>query len=84
MLIKSIIAEHEDVVYGGRFRRGNAVRVLYNWHRVGSLVITELTNMFINLNLTDMGICFKVLRKLVKNIIFLGYTSQNLFFWKCV
>ena len=62
-LIKPIIEGHADVVYGSRFRGGDAARVLYYWHRVGNWILTELSNMFTNLNLTDMETCYKAFRR---------------------
>lgn len=62
-LIKPIIEGHADVVYGSRFRGGDAARVLYYRHRVGNYILTELSNMFTNLNLTDMETCYKAFRR---------------------
>ena len=62
-LIKPILDDHADVVYGSRFRTGEAVRVLYFWHRVGNLILTLLSNMFSNLNMTDMETCYKAFRR---------------------
>ena len=53
-LIKPIQEGRADIVYGSRFKSGDAARVLYFWHRVGNLFLTSLSNMFTNLNLTDM------------------------------
>ena len=50
-------------MYGSRFRGGDAARVLYYWHRVGNYILTELSNMFTNLNLTDMETCYKAFRR---------------------
>jgi glycosyltransferase involved in cell wall biosynthesis len=60
-LIQPILDGHADVVYGSRFLgspRGH--RVLYFWHSVGNMVLTTLSNMFSDLNLTDMETCYKV------------------------
>jgi len=62
-LIKPIIEGRADVVYGSRFKSGDAARVLYYWHRMGNFFLTWLSNMFTNLNLTDMETCYKVFRK---------------------
>ena len=62
-LIEPIIEGYADVVYGSRFRGGDAARVLYYWHRVGNWMLTELSNMFTNLNLTDMETCYKAFRR---------------------
>ena len=52
-----------DVVFGSRFVGGEPHRVLYFWHSVGNSVLTLLSNMFTNLNLTDMETCYKVFRR---------------------
>jgi glycosyltransferase involved in cell wall biosynthesis len=62
-LFKPIQDGKADVVYGSRFKSGDAVRVLYYWHRMGNVFLTWLSNMFTNLNLTDMETCYKVFRK---------------------
>ena len=68
-LLKPIIDGDADVVYGSRFKSGDAARVIYFWHRLGNLILTFLSNMFTNLNLTDMETCYKVFRKEVLNQI---------------
>ena len=62
-LLKPIQEGKADVVYGSRFKSGDAVRVLYYWHSVGNKFLTWLSNMFTNLNLTDMETCYKVFKK---------------------
>ena len=62
-LLKPILDGKADVVYGSRFAGGQSHRVLYYWHSVGNRVITMLSNMFTNLNLTDMEVCYKVFRR---------------------
>ncbi|MBF0136731.1 MAG: glycosyltransferase family 2 protein [Magnetococcus sp. DMHC-1] len=62
-LLKPILDGVADVVYGSRFRGGDAGRVLYFWHSVGNRFLTLLSNIFTNLNLTDMETCFKVFRR---------------------
>ena len=62
-LIKPIQEGKADIVYGSRFKSGDAARVLYFWHRMGNLFLTSLSNMFTNLNLTDMETGYKVFRK---------------------
>ena len=52
-----------DVVYGSRFLSGDARRVLYYWHSVGNRVLTTASNVFTNLNLTDMETCYKAFRR---------------------
>ena len=62
-LLKPIQDGKADVVYGSRFKSGDEVRVLYYWHRLGNTFLTWLSNIFTNLNLTDMETCYKVFRK---------------------
>ena len=62
-MIKPIQEGRADIVYGSRFKSGDAARVLYFWHRLGNLLLTSLSNMFTNLNLTDMETGYKVFRK---------------------
>ena len=61
-LLKPIEAGHADVVYGSRFLGGGERRVLYCWHTVGNRFLTLVSNMFTNLNLTDMETCYKMFR----------------------
>src|SRR5581483_5625379 len=61
-LLKPIINGHADVVYGSRFMGGNAHRILFFWHTIGNRVLTFLSNMFSNLNLTDMETGYKMFR----------------------
>jgi glycosyltransferase involved in cell wall biosynthesis len=63
-LLQPIIDDKADVVYGSRFI-GEPHRVLYYWHTLGNRFLTEFSNMFTNLNLTDMEVCYKVFRKSV-------------------
>jgi glycosyltransferase involved in cell wall biosynthesis len=62
-LIRPILAGEADVVYGSRFSGGESRRVLYFWHSVGNGVLTLLSNIFTNLNLSDMETCYKVFRR---------------------
>ena len=62
-LIKPIQEGKADIVYGSRFKSGDAGRVLYFWHQIGNMFLTFLSNMFTNLNLTDMETGYKVFRK---------------------
>jgi len=62
-LLKPILAGQADVVYGSRFAGGESHRVLYFWHSIGNRFLTLLSNMFTNLNLTDMEVCYKVFKK---------------------
>jgi glycosyltransferase involved in cell wall biosynthesis len=69
-LLKPIQDGRADVVYGSRFVGGDAHRVVYFWHMVGNKLLTFLSNMFSNLNLTDMETCYKVMkREIVEQII---------------
>jgi hypothetical protein len=52
-----------DVVYGSRFLSGRPHRVLYFWHSVGNKILTLISNMITNLNMTDMETCYKVFRR---------------------
>jgi glycosyltransferase involved in cell wall biosynthesis len=61
-LLRPIEAGHADVVYGSRFLGGGERRVLYFWHTVGNRFLTLVSNMFTNLNLTDMETCYKMFR----------------------
>jgi len=67
-LLEPIVDDRADVVYGSRFI-GEPHRVLYFWHTVGNRFLTTLSNMFTNLNLTDMEVCYKVFRKSVLDSI---------------
>jgi glycosyltransferase involved in cell wall biosynthesis len=62
-LLEPIQSGHADVVYGSRFLGGGARRVLYFWHTVGNRFLTLTSNMFTNLNLTDMETCYKMFRR---------------------
>ena len=61
-LLGPIVDDVADVVFGSRFI-GEPHRVLYYWHSVGNRALTTLSNMFTNLNLTDMEVCYKVFRR---------------------
>jgi glycosyltransferase involved in cell wall biosynthesis len=62
-LVAPLLANKADVVYGSRFLGGGPHRVLYFWHRVGNLLLTTASNVFTNLNLSDMETCYKVFRR---------------------
>ena len=62
-LLKPILDGRADVVFGSRFRGGEEVRVLYFWHSVANSMLTLASNMFTDLNLTDMETCYKVFRR---------------------
>lgn len=59
-LLKPVLNGSADIVYGSRFMGGNAHRVLFFWHTIGNKFLTMLSNMFGNLNLTDMETCYKL------------------------
>lgn len=63
LLIEPIVQGKADVVFGSRFMGGQPHRVLYFWHRLGNNFLTFLSNMFTNLDLTDMESCYKVFRR---------------------
>jgi glycosyltransferase involved in cell wall biosynthesis len=70
LLISPIISNRADVVFGSRFRGGKETRVCYFWHRMGNGFLTFLSNMFTNLNLTDMETCYKVFRReIIQSIV---------------
>ena len=60
-LLKPIMEGQADVVYGSRFIGGNPHRILFYWHSIGNRFLTRLSNMFTNLNLTDMETCYKMI-----------------------
>jgi glycosyltransferase involved in cell wall biosynthesis len=62
-LVQPLLNGDADVVYGSRFISSNPHRVLYFWHSVGNRFLTTLSNVFTNLNLTDMETCYKVFRR---------------------
>ncbi len=61
-LLKSVVRGDADVVFGSRFLGGNSHRILFFWHSIGNKFLTRLSNMFTNLNLTDMETCYKLFR----------------------
>ena len=62
-LLKPILDGKADVVFGSRFMGADAHRVVYFWHMVGNKLLTLLSNIFTNINLTDMETCYKVFRR---------------------
>lgn len=62
-LLKPVLDGNADVVYGSRFVTGESRRVLYFWHSVINRQLTNLCNMFANLNLSDMEVCYKLIRR---------------------
>lgn len=69
LLLKPILEGFADVVFGSRFAGGNPHRILFFWHTIGNRLLTLLSNMFTNLNLSDMETCYKLFRaELIKSI----------------
>lgn len=69
VLLKPILNGNADVVYGSRFMGGNPHRILFFWHSIGNQFLTFVSNMFSNLNLTDMETCYKMFEaKTIKSI----------------
>jgi glycosyltransferase involved in cell wall biosynthesis len=62
ILLKPVIDGYADVVYGSRFLGGSAHRILFFWHTIGNKFLTFLSNLFTNLNLTDMETCYKLFK----------------------
>ena len=62
-LLRPILEGRADVVYGSRFMGGGPHRVVYFWHYVGNKILTTMSNMITNLNLTDMETCYKVFKR---------------------
>ncbi|HEY4935478.1 MAG TPA: glycosyltransferase family 2 protein [Puia sp.] len=68
-LLKPVIRVSADVVFGSRFMGDNPHRILFYWHSIGNKVLTRLSNMLTNLNLTDMETCYKLCRtRIIQNI----------------
>ena len=69
LLLKPVLDGFADVVYGSRFMGGNPHRILFFWHTLGNKFLTFLSNMFTNLNLTDMETCYKMFNtKIIQSI----------------
>lgn len=69
ILLKPIVEGNADVVYGSRFLGGNPHRILFFWHSIGNKFLTFVSNVFSNLNLTDMETCYKLFKSpIIKNI----------------
>ena len=62
LLLQPVLDGFADVVYGSRFMGGNAHRILFFWHTIGNRFLTFISNMFTNLNLTDMETCYKLFK----------------------
>jgi glycosyltransferase involved in cell wall biosynthesis len=63
VILQPLLEQKADVVYGSRFHGSRPHRVLYYWHSVGNKLLTTLSNMFTDLNLTDMETCYKAFRR---------------------
>lgn len=63
ILLQPILDGFADVVYGSRFIGGNPHRILFFWHSIGNKILTTFSNMFTNLNLTDMETCYKMWKR---------------------
>jgi len=63
VLMEPVLKGRADVVFGSRFMGGGAHRVVYFWHMIGNKMLTLMSNMFTNLNLTDMETCYKLFRR---------------------
>lgn len=63
LLLKPVLRGFADVVYGSRFMGGNPHRRLFYWHSIGNNLLTAASNMFTNLNLTDMETCYKLFKR---------------------
>lgn len=69
ILLKPVLNAGADVVFGSRFIGGKPHRILFYWHSIGNKFLTSLSNMFSNLNLTDMETCYKLFKAdIIKNI----------------
>lgn len=69
ILLQPVLKGHADVVYGSRFMGGSPHRMLFFWHTIGNNFLTFLSNMFSNLNMTDMETCYKLFRtSIIQNI----------------
>ncbi len=69
LLLQPILDGFADVVYGSRFMGGKPHRILFFWHSIGNRFLTSLSNMFSNLNLTDMETCYKLFRaEIIKSV----------------
>jgi glycosyltransferase involved in cell wall biosynthesis len=63
VMLQPLLTDRADVVYGSRFHSSEPHRVLYYWHSVGNRLLTLVSNMFTNLNLSDMETCYKAFRR---------------------
>jgi len=69
LLLRPLVENEADIVYGSRFMGGNPHRILFYWHSIGNRFLTSLSNMLTNLNLSDMETCYKLFRTpLIKSL----------------
>lgn len=69
ILLKPVLDDFADVVYGSRFIGGRPHRILFFWHTIGNNLLTFMSNMFTNLNLSDMETCYKLFRaEIIKSL----------------
>ncbi len=70
VLLEPMVKDFADVVYGSRFIGGKPHRILFFWHSIGNRFLTKISNMFTNLNLTDMETCYKLFRsEIIKKVL---------------
>lgn len=69
ILLGPVMSGFADVVYGSRFMGGKPHRILFFWHSIGNKLLTFLSNMFNNLNLTDMETCYKLIDRKILSAI---------------
>lgn len=69
LLLKPVLKDNADVVYGSRFVGHHPHRILFFWHSIGNKMLTRFSNMMTNLNLTDMETCYKLIRSSVAKSI---------------
>lgn len=70
ILLKPVVDGFADVVFGSRFMGGKPHRILFFWHSIGNKILTFVSNMFTNLNLTDMETCYKLFRAdIIKSLV---------------
>ena len=71
-MMEPLLARPADVVFGSRFSGGDSRRVVYYWHSVGNRLLTTMSNIFTNINLTDMETCYKAFRREVSGFVRAG------------
>tara|TARA_B110000503_G_scaffold131050_1_gene205122 strand:- start:91 stop:786 length:696 start_codon:yes stop_codon:yes gene_type:complete len=71
ILVNEVLLNNADVVYGSRFHANKSRRILFFWHMLGNKILTLLSNIVTNLNLTDMETCYKLISKKILDVIIL-------------